>query len=72
MAPRKGNQAGSWELGDKVDGETKVRRSYCVKELVTRQFSPVSPPLLSFLPSATRLSLGAISKGRAESVLLRV
>lgn len=60
MAPRKGNQAGSWELGDKVDGETKVRRSYCVKELVTRQFSPFSPSFvfLAFChPSVARSNL---------------
>lgn len=44
MAPRKGNELGSWELpGEKKAGETKVRRSYCVKELVTRT-SPVAPP----------------------------
>jgi long-chain acyl-CoA synthetase len=40
MAPRKGKQAASWEVDadkPKPDGETRIRRSYCTKELVTRE-----------------------------------
>ncbi|KAL7413055.1 long-chain-fatty-acid-CoA-ligase [Mrakia frigida] len=39
MAPRKGNELGSWEVDPKSPqpkGETRARRSYCVKELVTQ------------------------------------
>lgn len=38
MAPRKSGQAASWEINadqPKPEGETRPRRSYCVKELVT-------------------------------------
>lgn len=38
MAPRKGNEPASWEVdakSPKPDGETRVRRSYCVKDLIT-------------------------------------
>jgi len=40
MAPRKGNELGSWEVdptSPQPKGETRARRSYCVKELVTRE-----------------------------------
>ncbi|WVQ81778.1 hypothetical protein IAT38_003903 [Cryptococcus sp. DSM 104549] len=39
MAPRKNKEAASWEVDadkPKPDGETRTRRSYCVKELVTQ------------------------------------
>ncbi|ORY26175.1 long-chain-fatty-acid-CoA-ligase [Naematelia encephala] len=39
MAPRKRNEPASWEVDadkPKPDGETRVRRSYCVKELLTQ------------------------------------
>jgi len=41
MAPRKPNQPASWELDadkQKPEGETRVRRSYAVKELITCEF----------------------------------
>lgn len=40
MAPRKNNESASWELDankPKPDGETRIRRSYAVKELLTRK-----------------------------------
>ncbi|RXK38253.1 long-chain acyl-CoA synthetase [Tremella mesenterica] len=39
MAPRKRHEAASWEVDadrPKPDGETRARRSYCIKELVTQ------------------------------------
>ena len=50
MAPRKHNEKASWEVDadkPKPQGETRARRSYCVKELVTSESSlawtPESP-----------------------------
>lgn len=40
MAPRKNGQAASWEVDadkPKPAGETRARRSYCVKDLVTSE-----------------------------------
>lgn len=40
MAPRKNKEPASWEVDadkPKPDGETRVRRAYCVKDLVTRK-----------------------------------
>lgn len=52
MAPRKGKEPASWEVDankPKPEGETRVRRSYAVKELTTREFPfPSLPLLLSF------------------------
>ena len=42
MAPRKPGQAASWEVdagSPKPQGETRARRSYAVKELVTSESS---------------------------------
>ena len=42
MAPRKNNESASWELDankPKPDGETRIRRSYAVKELLTRKYT---------------------------------
>ncbi|WVR06835.1 hypothetical protein IAU60_003871 [Kwoniella sp. DSM 27419] len=39
MAPRKNKEAASWEVDadkPKPDGETRVRRAYCIKDLVTQ------------------------------------
>jgi len=41
MAPRKNNESASWELDadkPKPEGETRIRRSYAVKELLTRKY----------------------------------
>jgi hypothetical protein len=59
MAPRQGNEPGSWELdasSPKVEGETRIRRSYCAKnELITR--SSPSFLLSLMLPSSSRADL---------------
>lgn len=65
MAPRKGNEPGSWELGEKKEGETRVRRSYCVKELVTRE--PPLPPF--FHPLCLARSVGSGGRGSEEGEL---
>ncbi|WVF71214.1 hypothetical protein IAT40_006014 [Kwoniella sp. CBS 6097] len=39
MAPRKNKEAASWEVDadkPKPDGETRIRRAYCIKDLVTQ------------------------------------
>lgn len=54
MAPRKGKEAASWEVDadkPKPEGETRVRRSYAVKELTTRKYLLHSPTLPTFHPS---------------------
>ncbi|CED85600.1 Acyl-CoA synthetase [Phaffia rhodozyma] len=48
MAPRKGNENGSWELDPDLTpskGETKTRRSYCVKDLVTQPLPGINTTL---------------------------
>jgi long-chain acyl-CoA synthetase len=49
MAPRKGKEPASWEVDankPKPEGETRVRRSYAVKELTTRKFPLFPSPAL--------------------------
>lgn len=41
MAPRKRNEPASWEVDadkPKPEGSTRIRRSYCAKELATREY----------------------------------
>jgi long-chain acyl-CoA synthetase len=45
MAPRQNNESASWELDankPKPDGETRIRRSFAVKELLTRESAYVT------------------------------
>lgn len=49
MAPRKGNEPGSWEVDadkPKPADSTRTRRSFCVKELVTRESKGLGRPVV--------------------------
>jgi hypothetical protein len=63
MAPRKNKELASWEVDadkPKPEGETRVRRAYCVKDLVTREWArtlrSTAAPVVTVVDSATSLT----------------
>jgi hypothetical protein len=73
MAPRKPNQPASWEIDadkQKPEGETRVRRSYAVKELITCEFFRVwmGGTRLWVMRMDLRLRLGVVEGGSSRPI----
>lgn len=69
MAPRKNKELASWEVDadkPKPEGETRVRRAYCVKDLVTREWARTSRSTTSAAPVVT------VTVGNSATSLTRV